>query len=277
MKVAIQGQQGSFHHIAARRFFGDDVQIVGCDTFDDCFEAVKHGRADRAMTAIENSLYGSINQVYDLLVKHHFLITGEVYLRIEQCLIGLPGAKLADIAEVHSQIMALAECEAFLDEKLPQAKRVEQHDTSASVEMIQKWQDPGKAAIASRDAAELYGMDVLAAGIDTHKHNYTRFVVIEPIRVGVAKANKTSLVLSTPADTKPGALYRALGSFAQHNLNLTLLHSRPIADKAWHYLFYVDIAADAQTEPLRSAIEDLRSQGCIVTLLGTYRAGAIHD
>lgn len=273
MRVAIQGLNASFHHLAAQKLFGEDVSIVPCDVFADCFAAVESGRADKAVVAVENSLYGSINPVYDLLLKTRTYITAETYLRIHQCLIGIQGSPLEAITEVHSQVMALAQCEEFLDGTLPQAVRIEEHDTTASVQMVANWNDPTKAAIAGAEAAEAYGLSVLAPSIETNQENYTRFIVVEKQERPVPEATKTSLVLRMPADTKAGSLFHALGVFAARNINMLLLHSRPVAETAWHYMFYIDVATGLQEDSLSSAIHELQAQGCRVTVLGSYPNG----
>lgn len=271
--VAIQGQAASFHHIATRDYFGNDVSLVMCDTFAETFRALAEGRSEHAVVAIENSLYGSINEVYDLLLKYKFWIGGEVYLRIEQCLIGLPGTSVKDIREVHSQREALAQCEEYLDTTLQHAARFEHHDTAGSVADVKKWNDPGKAAIASSTAAELHGLEVLAHEIETHKQNYTRFVVLFKNRQENPAANKTSLILRMSKDQKPGALYGALGAFAQQGINLSLVHSRPVIGRAWHYLFYMDADSGVSQPALQQALHDLEHQDCETILLGSYKAG----
>jgi prephenate dehydratase len=272
MKVAIQGQQASFHDIAARQFFGDDIVIVGRETFAETFGALASGRADRAVVAIENSLYGSMNEVYDLLLRHKFWIAGEVYSRINQCLIGLPGATLENIQEVYSMGVALGQCEEFLDTRLPNAKRVEHHDTTGSVIDVKRWDDPTKAAVAGEAAAKFHGMQILAEEIETHKQNYTRFMVLQHEQTEDSAANKTSLILVT--DHKPGALYQALGTFAGEGISLTKLQSRPIIGEAWHYMFYVDVDAGVQTTSLQKALDELHKQNCEVIILGSYRNGS---
>lgn len=271
IKVSIQGEQGSFHDAAARQFTGDELKIVPCETFAATFKALADGRAERAVVAIENSLYGSINEVYDLLLKHRLWIMGEVYLRIEQCLVGVPGADIGLIKEVHSHPLALAQCEYFLDETLPDALRFEHHDTAGSAADVKKWNDKSKSAIASREAATLYDLDILAKGIETNKANYTRFVVLQKNHEVLQNANKTSLIL-TAAD-KPGALYNALGVFAEAGINLSKLQSRPLIGQAWRYMFYVDVMANAASGLFLSAIEKLERQACEVKLLGSYPSG----
>jgi len=270
--VAIQGERASFHDNATREFWGADYTPVCCDSFSQVFQAVIAGRADYGVVAIENSLYGSINEVYDLLLKHKLWISGEVYLRIEQSLVGLSGAAIANIAEVHSHPIALAQCEAYLDTILAQATRFEHHDTAGSVADIKRWNDPAKAAIASREAAELHGMEVLAREIETNKQNYTRFVVLrqKTTEETTEKATKTSLVFHT--EDKPGALYQALGVLADKGINLTKLQSRPVIGRAWHYIFYVDVDSGLHEARLQAALRELKAQDCAATILGSYRS-----
>lgn len=277
MKVATQGQRASYHDIAARKFFGDDITTVNCDLpFKNVFEQLKNGTVDAAVVAIENSLYGSINEVYDLLLTYKPTIIGEVYLHISQCLVGFPGTKIADITEVHSHPVALAQCEDYLDTTLVHAERFEHNDTAGSVSDIKEWGDPHRAAIASAAAAKHHGMAVLDTDIESNKQNYTRFVVLKMQPESVKDTDKTSLVLRTPADTKPGALHRALGTFAKRELNLLMLQSRPIIGRAWHYMFYIDIAADASGNAFQDALTELEAQGCTTTILGSYKNGQNH-
>lgn len=267
--VAIQGDQASFHDIAATQLFGEGRRVY-CDSFASTFQVVGDGKADVALCAIENSLYGSINEVYDLLLVHNLRITGEIFLRIEQCLIGLPGAKTKDIKKVYSHPVALAQCEAYLDTKLAQVEREEYHDTAASVALIKELNDPSIAAIASREAAELHGLTVLAPSIETNKENYTRFVSLGKTEPAGPK-DKTSLVLELGHE--PGTLYAFLGVFARRSINLSKLQSRPIVGKAWHYIFYVDIEAGSDQPLFQEALAELESLDCTPTVLGSYAAG----
>ncbi|MEO5627413.1 MAG: prephenate dehydratase [Candidatus Saccharimonadales bacterium] len=268
-KVAIQGEEASFHGIAAHQFFGNAIELVYCDTFSDTFAAVENGVADYAVCAIENSLFGSINQTYDLLVNYDFSIVGEVYLRIKQCLVTVPGASLSDITEVYSHPVALAQCGDYLDANLPNAKRLEYRDTAASIAQVKALQKKSVAGIGSQEAAEIYGMQVLAEEIETNQQNYTRFIVLESKPRVVSDADKTSLIVKTAHH--PGALYDALGAFAKHGINLSKLQSRPIIGKAWHYIFYVDIEESAQHPNFELAIKELGQQDCQVTILGSYK------
>ncbi len=252
--VSIQGYRASFHDIAANKFYGTNIKLEFCNSFKDAFESIKSGTSEASLCAIENSLFGSISETYDLLANYDYKITGEVYLRIVQCLIVIPGAKLEDIKEIYSHPVALAQCDQYLDTKLPKANRLEYYDTAASVEMIKNKADKTKAAIASREAANLYGMEVLAKEIETNRQNYTRFVTIDPGNKLVPDSNKTSLILKT--SNQPGALYKALGAFEKQSINLTKLQSRPIIGKAWHYMFYIDIEVGSNSEKFQKPFKN---------------------
>lgn len=274
-RVAIQGQIASFHHHAAKGFFGDKVQIVPCETFAETFTLLQEAKADYAVVAIENSLHGPINDVYDLLLGYRPWIYGERYVHIEQCLIGLPGASISALQEVHSHPVALSQCSTFLDTTLAHAARFEHHDTAGSVADIAIWDDPAKAAIASAQAAAYYGMQVLQRGIETHRHNYTRFVLLTREQVGYEQADKTSIIIETPHHT--GALYDALGCFAQADINLSLLVSRPIIGQPNNYMFYADFERGLGAGESADALHRLAAMGCKVTLLGSYRASRLID
>jgi prephenate dehydratase len=272
--VAIQGQAASFHDVAARKYFGDDITTVFCDLpFRLVFDALESGRADYAVCAIENSLHGTINEVYDLLQARRPYISGEIYLHIEQCLIGLPGATLADITEVYSHPVALSQCEDFLDSTLAHATRFEHPDTAGSVADVAASGDKHKAAIGPAAAATLHGMQVLQRGIETNHENYTRFFVMTREKIDQADSDKTSIVIEAP--NQVGALHQALGAFADEGLNLSLLTSRPIIGKPQTYTFYLDFAGGVTEDRSRRALAELEKMGCTVTILGSYKAATM--
>ncbi len=270
-KVAIQGQASSYHHQAAQKFFGKSIQILPCDIFKDVFSAVDGGKSEYGVVAVENSLYGAINPVYDLLLKKSLFILGEVNLGVHHCLIGLPDSKKQNLTEVYSQVMALAQCEKYLDKNLPGAKTIDYHDTVASVELVKKLGDNTKAAIASKQAAELHGMKVLAQNIEDSPQNITRFLVLSKNRPVDIETNKTSIVLQTPADKSAGSLHKALGALAEQNISLSSLNSRPVVGKKWHYMFYIDLDTSDSQESFKHALSQLQAMGCDVKVLGSYK------
>jgi prephenate dehydratase len=275
MKIAIQGLEGSYHDIARKEYFTNNQEVVHCDTFKEVFETIKNESADYGLVAIENSLYGSINDVYDLLLKYEFWISGEIYLRINHCLLGTKDAKLSDIKQIHSQLPALAQCEDYLDAYLPHAERVEEHDTAASAKLVAKLNDATKAAIASKASVEIYNLKALAENIESNKQNYTRFIIFSKKKVESQRANKSSLIVRTSQDIKAGSLYNALGVFANRGINLTKIESRPVVGRAWHYMFYLDFEMSCDSEEGRSALAELDSLGAKAVVLGSYTKGKI--
>lgn len=266
-KIAIQGQAGSFHDEVAQIMYSGD-QIVPCDTFAEVFERMQTHQADHALVAIENSLYGSITEVYDLLLKHHFQITGEYVLHIHQQLIGLPRASLQTIEEIYSHPVAINQCRDWLESHLPTARIIEHHDTAGAVEYVANLGSPSVAAIAGAQAAQLYGLSILQRDIEDEKTNLTRFVAVDRTPISENDTNKASLVLTTSHE--PGSLYRALGVFAKHDANLIKLQSRPIRGEVFKYQFFIDLTCDSSQ--LMEIRRDLISQQCQVIELGRYQA-----
>lgn len=269
MKVAIQGEPGSFHDAAAHEFFdGSAIELITCQTFHQVFDAVETDVAEAGLVAVENSLYGSIHDVYDELTTLKASIVGEVTLAIEQQLIAHPGVTLETITEVYSHPAALNQCRDWLEVNLPNAELTEHHDTAGAVDYIKSHRLTHAAAIASEAAAQLYGMDILRRSIQDEEDNFTRFLVITRRPQAMLQANKASLILVS--SHKPGALYEALGVFARYKCNLTKLESRSIRGKPFEYQFIIDVFTDQQT--LISTVTELEQQGCAVTLLGHYPA-----
>lgn len=267
MRVAIQGQKASFHDIASKKIWpGQTLELIYCDSFDEVFESVKNNQADFGLTAIENSLYGSIHLVYDLLLRHNFWISGETTLQIHQQLITHPNTNLVEITEVYSHPVALDQCRHWLNENLPHAEIIESEDTAGAVEYIKSNNLRRAAAIASTQAATDHEMQVLAADIEDEKSNFTRFIVIGRDKTSEPSANKASLSLT--AHHKSGALYGALGILSDLGINLTKLESRPIRNQKFLYQFIIDLEADSQK--LNQAVHELTVYGCEVTVLGHY-------
>jgi prephenate dehydratase len=273
MYVAIQGQIGSFHHQVAKQWFGDDVQILPAETFTEVFGILNRQETTLAIVAIENTLYGSINEVYDLIESHRYPIVGEVYLPIGQQLIALPDAKTTDITHIYSHPVALAQCENYLDIHFPNAERIEHHDTAGSVDFVKNANDKSMAAIAGRVAAETYDLPILAENIEDNKANVTRFMIIDTHAPTVVDTNKASIVVQT--NHTPGALAHVLATFADAGVNLTKLQSRPIIGKVWKYLFYIDI--ETSGEQLAKLIKEIEKNETIVTVLGEYKAASLPD
>ena len=247
LSVAIQGIRASFHDVAARKFFSErEIDIVECPSFRDLCTALAERRADVAVMAIENTIAGSILSNYSLLEAHAFRVFGEVYLRIEHCLLGLSGQKVEDITVIESHPMALLQCEEFLAAH-PRMQVVEGSDTAMSARRVREAGKPGYAAIASRLAAETFGLEVLQEGIETNKKNYTRFLALcrPGDHEGHARpdlADKASIRFETPHS--PGALVEVLEVFRNHGINMTKIQSLPILGRPYQYGFHVDLEWD---------------------------------
>lgn len=267
MKIAIQGFAASFHEIAAKRLYGNKTEPVYCRTFKDVFVKLDEGAVDYALVAIENSLYGSINDVYDLLLKHKFWICGEIFEQVGLHLMAPQGAELQNITDIYSMAPALAEAEAYLETHLPDCERHEHADTALAAKEVAEWNDTSKAAIASQAAAQTYNLNILVKNIETHQHNYTRFIALSRKQPVTVLGNKTSLTFRT--NDKPGSLHAALGVFARHGINLTKLESRPIVGEAWQYMYYIDIA----TAIANDILDELRAYASEIRVLGVYQSG----
>jgi prephenate dehydratase len=268
--VAIQGYEGSFHQEAARQFFGKDVEVIPCATFR---EVVKIGtskkESDGAVMAIENSIAGSILPNYNLLQKSNLVIVGEVYLHIKQNLLVNKGVKLEDIKEVHSHTMALQQCYDYLDKH--KWKLVETEDTALSAKHIHQHKSKHIAAIASKLAAELYGLNVIAPGIQTMKNNYTRFLILQREQNGsIEHANKASVNFVT--DHSKGSLARVLGQIADGGINLSKLQSFPIPGTDFKYSFHADMEFET-IEQFQKVIEAIKPSTVELKIYGVYKNG----
>ena len=246
MKVSIQGETGCFHEVAARQYFSyDDVEIVPCSTFDLTLNTLKAGEADFAVMAIENARSGSILYNYTLIRESGMKILGEHNLRIVQNLMAMPGQQITDIREIRSHPIAIAQCMTFLNQ-FPGITLIESDDTATSARVISENRLKGVAAIASSSAAHIYGLDIIAPGIETYKQNYTRFLVVGNEEQGNRKGNKVSICFST--GHKPGSLARVLVKLAELEINLSKIQSVPRMNGEWEYMFYLDLELNKNTK-----------------------------
>lgn len=271
MLVAFQGEPGAYSEAAAVKY-APGTAVLPCPSFEAVFSAVADGRATHGILPMENSIGGSIHRNYDLLVDHVLPIVGEVELRVDHCLLALPGTTLADVKVVYSHPQALAQCEAALTQ-MPGVEVVAVYDTAGAAKMVREGGRPDAAAVASRRAAEVFALDVLRESIQDFADNITRFCVIAPAATDPVDANKTSLVFAL--HSKPGALFKALAGFALRDINLTKLESRPLRGRPWEYAFYVDVEVAAEDPGLQRALADLREFSHWVRILGSYRASKV--
>ena len=274
-KVAIQGIAGSYHDIAAHNYFeGEEIEIIPCNTFRDVIATIKKDPSVLGLMAIENTIAGSLLQNHELIRKSGLNIIGEYKLRISHSLVALPGTTIHDVTEVNSHPIALMQCGDFLD-TIPHAKIVEKEDTALSARWIAENKLKGHAAICGKMAAQIYGLEVLAEGIETNKRNFTRFLAIadrwtaDEILRGVDR-DKSSLVFALPHTA--GSLSKVLSVLSFYDMNLTKIQSLPIIGREWEYLFYIDLTF---TDFLRykQALEAIRPLTKDLKILGEYTNG----
>ncbi len=267
MRVAYQGEPGAYSEAAVLEHFGRGVEAVPHPTFESIFADVEAGGCDYGLLPIENSLAGSIHHNYDLLQQHSLTIIGEHYLRVQHCLIALPGAQLNQIRKVISHPQALAQCDRYI-KSLPGVVVEQVYDTAGSVKIVKDQGDPALAAVASRRAAETYQMAILAEGIEDDEANFTRFLVIGREPVSPQGDAKTSIVFNL--HNQPGSLFKAMSVFALRDLDLTKIESRPMIGKPWEYLFYIDFAGSIADPVVKRALANLAEYTLMIRVLGSY-------
>jgi prephenate dehydratase len=266
MRVAFQGERGAYSEAAALALLGDSIEPVACQTFDEVFQLVEAGECDRGVVPIENSLAGSIHQNYDLLLRHTLHIVGEHNFRVRHSLIALPGVAIGDVRRVYSHWQALAQCEGYL--KRLGVETVPFYDTAGSVKALAEEGHSDAAAIASRRAAEFYGLNVLEEGIEDEPENYTRFLAIAREPIAPPDPAKTSVVFSVP--NGPGALFKAIAVFSLRDIDLSKIESRPLKGRPWEYVFYLDFAGRSDDGPGLRALGHLRETATLLRVLGSY-------
>ena len=270
MKVAFQGERGAYSEAAAIAYFGGDVQLTPCGSFDEVYTCVTTANCDRGIVPIENTLAGSIHRNYDLLQRHTLSIVGEKVFRIHHCLIGHPNTVIRELGKIISHPQALAQCEDYIDQL--DVEREPWYDTAGAVKWLAENGTRDHAAIASHRAAEVYGMQILAEGIEDDRVNYTRFLILsrDP-EIPEGHTAKTSVVFTLPqGGTTPGSLFRALGVFALRDINLAKIESRPIAGETFEYVFYLDFEGSQADQNCTRAIEHLREIAPALRVLGSY-------
>lgn len=270
MRISIQGEMGSFHEVAARNYFMDEsIELIPCATFDQTLLAVREGLADKAVMAIENARSGSILYNYTLVRESGMKIAGEINLRIRQNLMALPGQPLAAIREIRSHPIALSQCMTYLNH-LRGVTLVESDDTAGSARLIKESGLRGVATIASAAAAGIYGLEILAAGIETYKKNYTRFLVLCNSAEANNDGNKISICFST--GHQPGSLAAVLVRLAELEINLSKIQSVPRLNGDWEYLFYLDLELkpDHDIALIENVLENYTTN---LEVLGIYNKG----
>jgi 3-deoxy-7-phosphoheptulonate synthase len=265
-RAAFMGRIGTFSHKACLQYFGDAAEAVPLPTFQAIFAAVKSGAADYGIVPLENSLAGSIHENYDLLQEYDLRIIGELKLRIMHHLMARPGTELGDVRRVLSHPQVFEQCRQFLSQHNWELVAVT--DTAGAAERVSAADAAGDAAIANLVAAENYGLEVIAEGIETDARNYTRFVVIGRAPIEARKAGKSSLILT--AKNEPGALFSILQIFAAQRINMIKLESRPVPGEPWKYMFYIDLEADLESADLAEVLAAVAERSEYLKILGCY-------
>jgi prephenate dehydratase len=265
MRIGYQGEPGAYSELAVDVLFPGDEPLP-LRSVRAVFEALTGRSIDRAVVPLENSLAGSINETYDLLANGDTHIVGEVVVAVDHALLGLPGAKLEYIRRVESHPQALAQCDEYLAEL--DVEVVPVYDTAGAAKRLAEHGRRDEAAVASERAADVYGLEILARHIQTNPENQTRFVAIARESEPIGPADKTSLILIT--GHKPGALYHCLAPFAERDVNLSKLESRPVGHTPWKYRFFLDVDAGTQDPSLAAALEELHAEAAMVQVLGSY-------
>ncbi len=271
LPTAFQGESGAYSEAALLEHFGEETMTLPCPSFDAVFSSVENGRACQGLIAIENSLAGSIHHNYDLLLQNALWITGEHYLRVQHCLISNPGVKKSMVKKVISHPQALAQCDGYLQGQgmTPEVF----YDTAGAVKHLKETGARDIAAIASRRAAQVYGMQILEEDIEDNQANYTRFLIIsrEP-RQAEAGENpqswKTTIMFTL--NNVPGSLFKALSVFALRDIDLNKIESRPLVGSPWEYLFYVDITGAVSDPTMARALAHLEEYATELRVLGSY-------
>ena len=272
IKVAFQGERGAFSEIAAIKYFGKNISFLPSFTFNDVFEKVKKRKVKYGIIPIENSLYGSVYETYDLLLESSFPIVGELNLQINHNLLAKKNLKLKDIKEIYSHLQALGQCSSFL-KKTVTAKIIPSYDTAGAAKEINN-NEEAVAAIASKEAAKIYGLKILRKNIQNNNDNFTRFLILgkSPVKK-IYKKPKSSICFELKSI--PGALFKALSVFALREIDLLRIESRPIPHKPFQYLFYVDFKGSLKDEKIKQALNHLSEISLNIKQFGTYETGQI--
>lgn len=265
-KVVFQGAEGAYSQAAMETFFGTDIKSFHVDTFRDAMSAIDEGSADFAVLPIENSTAGIVSEIYDLLVEFENYIVGEQIIKVEHCLLGVPGTKLSDIKTVYSHPQSLMQSARFLSDKGWQQTAMQNNAFAAK--KVAEEKDKTQAAIASEYAGKIYGLEVLKKGINQSDTNSTRFIIVTNQKIYKTDAGKISICFELAHES--GSLYHILSHFIYNHLNMTKIESRPIEGRNWEYRFFVDFEGNLADQGVRNALRGLREESRNMKILGNY-------
>lgn len=266
-RVVFQGAEGAYSHLAMQRYFGEQVKSFHVDTFRDAMTAIEEGSADFAVLPIENSTAGIVSEIYDLLVEFENYIVGEQIIKIEHCLLGLPGTDISQIKTVYSHPQSLLQSARFLAAH-ENWKQVSLKNNAFAAEKVSKEGDRTQAAIAGEQAAKTYGLEILKRGVNQAENNSTRFIIVTNQKIFRKDAKKISICLEVPHES--GSLYHILSHFIYNNLNMTKIESRPIEERDWEYRFFIDFDGNFMDGAVKSALRGLRDEARNMKILGNY-------
>lgn len=265
-RVVFQGADGAYSQAAMMQYFGDQVNSFHVDTFRDAMSAIDEGSADFAVLPIENSTAGIVNEIYDLLVEFENYIVGEQIIKIEHCLLGVPGTGIEDIQTVYSHPQSLMQSAKFLENH--EWRQISMQNNAFAAEKVADEQNKTQAAIASEHAGKIYGLEVLKKGVNNSGTNSTRFIIVTNQKIFRKDARKISICLEIPHES--GSLYHMLSHFIYNNLNMTKIESRPIEDRNWEYRFFIDFEGNLADSSVKNALRGLRDEARTMKILGNY-------
>ena len=265
-RVVFQGAEGAYSHVAMMQYFGDQISSFHVDTFRDAMSAIDEGSADFAVLPIENSTAGMVSEIYDLLVEFENYIVGEQIIRIEHCLLGVPGSKEEDIKTVYSHPQSLMQSAKYLQNH--DWNQISMKNNAFAARKVAEEGDKTQAAIASELAGQIYGLKVLKKGVNQEENNSTRFIIVTNQKIFCKDAKKVSICFEVPH--RSGSLYHMLSHFIYNNLNLCKIESRPIEDRTWEYRFFVDFEGNLADSAVKNALRGLRDEARNMKILGNY-------
>lgn len=265
-RVVFQGAEGAYSQIAMQAYFGDQINSFHVDTFRDAMSAIDEGSADFAVLPIENSTAGTVAEIYDLLVEFENYIVGEQIIKIEHCLLGVPGSKLEDLKTVYSHPQSLMQSARFLSEH--DWSQISMKNNAFAAKKVAQEKDVTQAAIASELAGKLYGLDVLKKGVNNSESNSTRFIIVTNQKIFKKDASKISICFEIPHES--GSLYHMLSHFIYNNINLSKIESCPIPSRDWEYRFFIDFEGNLADGAVKNAMRGLRDEALNLKILGNY-------
>lgn len=266
-RVVFQGAEGSYSQMAMMQYFGESVNSFHVDAFRDAMCAIEEGSADFAVLPIENSTAGIVNEIYDLLVEFENYIVGEQIIRIEHCLMGVPGADISGIRTVYSHPQSLMQSARYLSSH-ENWQQISIQNNAFAARKVSEEKDAAQAAIASEQAAKIYGLEILKRGVNQSETNSTRFIIVTNQKIFLKDAKKISICLEVPHES--GSLYHMLSHFIYNNLNMTKIESRPIEDRNWEYRFFIDFEGNLADAAVKNALRGLRDEARNMKILGNY-------